>query len=246
MGADLDGRSAALLTGGRGAGDLERERLNRLSKVTERVGEWMALWCWVAFGDEAGDAGETRPGLVATEDGVGEAEAEVEPLLWRRDRSGRWDGILEHCCSHPHKGRQKRTGDSLDQISSLSLLVAQSEGQAWTLGKSSPSPSTVASSQHHWRLTSRGSGGGWRSLGAASAAEPYGCWETWSLQERVSVAHFYEVKVGRPPLDSVSPCDRTGCRPALTGLSEQVMLRAAPRCRLVRAVPSLELDFGCF
>lgn len=126
VGADLDCRSPGPLTGGRGAGDLERERLNRLSKVTDRDGEWMALWCWVAFGDETGDAGEARPGLVAAEDGVDEAEAEVEPLLWRRDRSGRWDGILDYYGSQPHKGRQKSNEDASGQ-NIISVVVGCTE-----------------------------------------------------------------------------------------------------------------------
>lgn len=173
MGADLDCRGPALLIGGRGAGDLERDRLNRLSKVTERVGEWMALRCWVAFGDETGDAGETRPGLVAAEDGVDEAEAEVEPLLWRRDRPGRWDGILEYYGqSTSQRTTEEHQGRLWTKYHLCHCWLHRASAQAWTLGKSSPSPSPVAKGQHHWRLTSRGGGGGWRSLGAEAAAEP--------------------------------------------------------------------------
>lgn len=84
-------RRAALVTAGRGAGDLERERLNRLSKVTDRVGERIGLWCWGASWDETGESGEA--GL---ESGGDEAEAEAELSLWPRDKSTRLEVILEY------------------------------------------------------------------------------------------------------------------------------------------------------
>lgn len=192
VGGDLDCRSPALLTGGRGAGDLERDRLNRLSKVTERVGERMALRCCGASPDVAGEAGEARLGLGAAEDGVDEAEAEVEPLLWRGDRSGRWDGILEHYDNQPHKARQKsRRGAFRPNIMSVLAGSTERTHRPGLLEKQ-PSLSTVASGEHHWRLASRGSGGNWQSLGAGAAAGPRDVGERGHC-ERACVARFYEV-----------------------------------------------------